>query len=50
MRSVLTRWKFLVCHKAFTDYPDFALPYKRYVRQDLCQLSGRYVFDDSVSY
>ena len=50
MRSVLTRWKFLVWHKAFIDYPDFALPYKRYVRQDLCQLSGRYVFDDSVSY
>jgi hypothetical protein len=50
VRSALTRWKCLVCETTFTVYPDFALPYKRYVRQDLCRLSQRYVFDDGLSY
>jgi hypothetical protein len=50
VRSVLTRWKCVVCRGTFTDYPDFALPYKRYVRQDLCRLGGRYVFEDGLSY
>ena len=50
VRSALTRWKCVVCQTTFTDYPDFALPYKRYVRQDLCRLSGRYVFEDGLSY
>ncbi len=50
VRSALTRWKCVVCQKTFTAYPHFALPYKRYVRQDLCRLSGRYVFDDGLSY
>jgi hypothetical protein len=31
-------------------YPDFAWPYKRYVRQDVSRLSGRYVADDGLSY
>jgi hypothetical protein len=31
-------------------YPDFALPHKRYVRQDVFALSGRYLSDDAVSY
>ena len=26
----------VACKGTFTGYPDFALPYKRYVRQDLC--------------
>ena len=50
VRSALTRWKCVVCDKTFTLYPDFALPHKRYVRQDLCRLSGHYVFDDGLSY
>jgi hypothetical protein len=48
--SALTRWKCSCCGKTFTLYPEFALPYKRYVLQDVCRLSGRYVTDDGVSY
>ena len=50
VRSAVTRWKCVDCEKTFTGYPDFALPYKRYVRQDLCRFSERYVFDDGLSY
>jgi len=50
VRSAITRWKCVVCRKTFTLYPDFALPHKRYVRQDLCRLSQQYVFDDELSY
>ena len=48
--STISRWKCGVCNKTFTLYPDFGLPYKRYVRQDLCRLSERYVSDDGLSY
>jgi hypothetical protein len=48
--SALTRWKCPCCGKTFTQYPEFALPNKRYVRQDVCRLGGRYVADDGVSY
>ena len=50
VRSYLTRWKCLGCGKTFTLYPQFALPYKRYVRQDVCRLSGRYISEDEFSY
>ncbi len=50
VRSAISRWKCGVCNKTFTLYPDFAVPYKRYVRQDLCRLSERYVFDDDLTY
>lgn len=48
--SALTRWKCPCCGTTFTLYPEFALPHKRYVRQDVCRLSERYVVDDGVSY
>lgn len=48
--SAVTRWKCVVCRKTFTVYPDFAFPHKRYVRQDLCRLCGRYVAEDGLSY
>ena len=48
--SALSRWKCPSCGKSFTDYPSFALPYKRIVRQDLCALSDQYVTDDDLSY
>lgn len=50
MVSALTRWKCPCCRKTFTLYPAFALPHKRYVRQDICRLGGRYVEEDGVSY
>ena len=48
--SALTRWKCPACRETFTLYPDFALPHKRYVRQDVCRLSERYVTEDDPSY
>jgi hypothetical protein len=48
--SWVTRWKCLICRRTFTLYPDFALPHKRYVRQDVCRLCGHYVNDDRLSY
>jgi len=48
--SALTRWKCPACRRTFTLYPDFAVPCKRYVRQDICRLSERYVTGDDLSY
>lgn len=48
--SALTRWKCPACEKTFTLYPDFALPHKHYIRQDVCRLSECYVTDDDLSY
>ena len=48
--SALTRWKCPLCGRTSTQYPGFALPHKRYVRQDVCGLAERYVSDDGVSY
>jgi len=32
-----------MCNATFTEYPDFALPYKRYVSDDILRLSGQYL-------
>jgi hypothetical protein len=48
--SALTRWKCPNCIRTFTFYPDFAVPHKRYVRDDVCRLTGRYVAEDGLSY
>ena len=47
--SALTRWRCPACRKTFTLYSDFALPHKRYVRQDVFRLSDRYVTEDDLS-
>ena len=48
--TILLRWKCPLCAGTFTDYPCFAVPYKRYVRDDLERLSARYVEQDKASY
>ena len=50
VRSAVSRWKCLCCKRPFVLYPDFALPRKRYVRQDLARLSDRYLSQDDLSY
>ncbi len=50
MRSLLGRWKCLLCGATFTYYPDFAIPYKRYVKEKISELSRRYVEDEDTSY
>ena len=48
--SLLTRWKCERCGETFTLYPAFALPRKRYVRQEVFCRAGRYVEGDHESY
>lgn len=38
-----------VCAKTFTDYPNFALPFKRYVRRHMQDKSKQYLEEDNSS-
>ena len=46
----LVRFRCIGCGKTFTNYPDFAIPYKRYIRQTILNLSKSYIEDDQKSY
>jgi len=35
IESVLGRWKCPLCNHTFTYYPNFAIPYKRYVKDNI---------------
>jgi hypothetical protein len=48
--SLLTRWLCPCCRRRFTDYPPFAVPNKRYVRQEIEERSARYLEDGSAIY
>lgn len=48
--GLLCRWKCPGCGKTFTDYPEFALPYKRYTLPTILAFSHRYVTDESMTY
>ena len=48
--GLLSRWKCPGCNKTATDYPDFALPYKRYTLPTIQAFSQVYVQDPSASY
>ena len=50
LQSYLLRWKCPLCGKPFTNYPDFAVPYKRYVAGDVQRLSSTYVERPSETY
>jgi len=41
--SCLSRWACPLCSKAFTVYPPFALPFKRYVLPEMIARSRRYI-------
>ncbi len=47
---VLIRWKCPACGKSMTQYPDFALPYKRYLLSDILQYAERYIEDEEMTY
>jgi len=47
---LLLRWKCPDCGKTFTDYPDFALPYKRYTVPTILTFSAFYTEDNQISY
>lgn len=48
--SLLIRWKCLLCDTTFTQYPPFALPHKRYVRQAVEAPSEKYVGEEPCTY
>lgn len=48
--GLLTRWKCPGCGKSFTDYPAFALPYKRYTLPTISFFSQKYSTNDEMSY
>lgn len=48
--GLLTCWKCPGCGTCFTEYPPFALPYKRYTLPTICAFSQRYVENDSMTY
>lgn len=50
VQSLITRWKCPLCGKTFTFYPDFALPYKRYVLPNIMDICGQYLEDNDQSY
>jgi len=48
--SYLTRWKCPFCRGTFTLYPDFALPFKRYVLAFIQERCAAYVEDEARTY
>ena len=50
VEGFLARWRCPFCRRTFTEYPAFALPYKRYIVFQMAPRSLRYVQDDQISY
>ena len=50
VEALLGRWKCPLCHRTSTYYPDFAIPYKRYVKDNILQLSQKYLEGDNSTY
>lgn len=48
--GLLIRWKCLGCGKTFTDYPEFAVPYKRYIVPIIKKYTSLYTEDYRASY
>ena len=46
----LVRFRCPGCGKTFTNYPDFAIPYKHYTRPTITGLSAGYVESDDTTY
>ena len=50
VEGLLARWRCPFCRQTFTEYPPFALPYKRYAVPQIAPRALEYVEDDGVSY
>ena len=48
--GLLIRWKCPACGRTFTQYPDFARPYKRYTLPAIMDLCSRYTEDEGATY
>lgn len=47
--SCLCRWKCSICKKTFTYYPNYTIPYKRYVVENIIEFSNKYL-NNNTSY
>jgi len=50
LSSYVVRWRCPLCDCRFTQCPSFALPHKRYVREEILERSVRYADQDRVTY
>jgi len=50
IRSILGRWKCPLCLRTSTYYPDYAIPYKRYTKNTILELSRKYVEEKDSTY
>ena len=50
VESFLARWKCFLCRATFTAYPEYALPYKRYVKDFCVSLGEDYLEKDAATY
>jgi hypothetical protein len=48
--GLLLRWKCSVCKRTFTDYPSFAIPYKRFTVSTILAFAGAYIFRAKMTY
>jgi len=48
--GLLIRWVCHGCGKTFSQYPAFALPYKRYLLPDMIQYAERYLETEDMTY
>ena len=50
VEGLLARWRCPFCGRTFTEYPPFALPFKRYAVSQIAPRALEYVEDDGISY
>lgn len=50
LQVCLPRWRCPACHKTFTEYPNFALPYRRYLSPQIRQCAWNYMTQADVDY
>ena len=48
--GLVARWRCPFCRRTFTEYPSFALPFKRYVVSQLAPKALVYIEGDGISY
>lgn len=48
--GAISRWCCPLCGETFTYWPEFAIPYKRYTRQEIEERVRRYVEDEARTY
>lgn len=50
VQTWIVRWRCSDCYARLTDYPPFAIPYKRHVKQAIFGMAERVCRDDSSTY